>query len=89
MILRIYGSSSLVTIFTVTRTQNYFKFRQLTLKTLKKYGFFDYRTKQLGKSGILLIIAYKDLDDDEENITFAPTSFAAKKTFKDQFTFIL
>ena len=48
---------------------NYFKFRQLSSKTLKKYGFFDYRTKQLGKSGILLIIAYKDLDDDEENIT--------------------
>ena len=45
---------------------NYFKFRQLTLKTLKKYGFFDYRTKQLGKSGILLIIAYKDLEDDED-----------------------
>jgi len=47
---------------------NYFKFRQLTLKTLKKYGFFDYRTKQLGKSGILLIIAYKDLEDDENII---------------------
>ena len=47
---------------------NYFKFRQLSSKTLKKYGFFDYRTKQLGKSGILLIIAYKDLEDDENII---------------------
>ena len=45
---------------------NYFKFRQLTFKTLKKYGFFDYRTKQLGKSGILLIIAYKDLDEEDD-----------------------
>jgi len=45
---------------------NYFKFRQLTPKTLKKYGFFDYRSKQLGKSGILLIIAYKDLEDEED-----------------------
>jgi len=48
---------------------NYFKFRQLSPRTLRKYGYLDYRTKQLGKSGILLIIAYKDLDDDEENIT--------------------
>jgi len=47
---------------------NYFKFRQLTPKTLKKYGFFDYSTKQLGKTGILLIIAYKDLEDDENII---------------------
>ena len=48
---------------------NYFKFRQLSPRTLRKYGFFDYKSKQLGKTGILLIIAYKDLDDDEENIT--------------------
>jgi len=47
---------------------NYFKFRQLSSRTLKKYGFFDYRTKQLGKTGILLIIAYKDLEDDDEDI---------------------
>ena len=45
---------------------NYFKFRQLTSQTLRKYGYFDYRTKHLGKSGILLIIAYKDLDDEED-----------------------
>ena len=47
---------------------NYFKFRQLSPQTLKKYGYFDYRTKQLEKSGILLIIAYKDLEDDDEDI---------------------
>jgi hypothetical protein len=47
---------------------NYFKFRQLTPKTLRKYGYLDYRSKQLGKSGILLIIAYKDLEDDENII---------------------
>jgi hypothetical protein len=45
---------------------NYFKFRQLTPQTLRKYGYVDYKTKQLGKSGILLIIAYKDLDDEED-----------------------
>jgi len=45
---------------------NYFKFRQLTPQTLRKYGYVDYKTKQLGKSGILLIIAYKDLEDDED-----------------------
>ena len=33
---------------------NYFKFRKLSPKTLRKYGYFDYRTKQLaGKTGIL------------------------------------
>ena len=46
---------------------NYFKFRQLSPKTLKHYGYIDYRTKQLGKSGILLIIAYKDLDEEINN----------------------
>jgi hypothetical protein len=45
---------------------NYFKFRQLSSKTLKKYGYIDYRSKQLGKSGILLIIAYKDLDEEDD-----------------------
>ena len=45
---------------------NYFKFRQLSPRTLKKYGYIDYRSKQLGKSGILLIIAYKDLDEEDD-----------------------
>lgn len=47
-------------------SEGFYKFRQLTRQTLKKYGFNDYKTKQLGKSGILLILAYKDLDDDED-----------------------
>ena len=46
-------------------SEGYYKFQQLTSKTLRKYGYNDYKTKQLGKSGILLILAYKDLDDDE------------------------
>jgi len=46
---------------------NYFKFRQLSPRTLRKYGFFDYKSKQLGKTGILLIIAYKDLDEEINN----------------------
>ena len=46
-------------------SEGYYKFQQLTSKTLRKYGYNDYKTKQLGKTGILLILAYKDLDDDE------------------------
>ena len=49
----------------VDDSEGYYKFQQLTSKTLRKYGYNDYKTKQLGKSGILLILAYKDLDDDE------------------------
>ena len=47
-------------------SEGYYKFQQLTSKTLRKYGYNDYKTKQLGNSGILLILAYKNLDDDDE-----------------------
>ena len=50
----------------VDDSEGYYKFQQLTPKTLKKYGYNDYKSKQLGKTGILLILAYKDLDDDDE-----------------------
>jgi len=50
----------------VDDSEGYYKFQQLTSKTLRKYGYNDYKTKQLGKSGILLILAYKDLDDDKD-----------------------
>jgi hypothetical protein len=65
-------------------SEGYYKFQQLTARTLKKYGFLDYKTKQLGKSGILLILAYKDLDDDDDELggdftNFNPINYIADK----------
>ena len=65
-------------------SEGYYKFQQLTARTLKKYGFLDYKTKQLGKSGILLILAYKDLDDDDDELggnfsNYNPINYIADK----------
>lgn len=43
----------------VDRTANMLRFRQMTPKKVERYGFTEYRTKELGRSGISLIIAYK------------------------------
>lgn len=65
-------------------SEGYYKFQQLTPKTLRKYGFTDYKSKQLGKSGIILILAYKDLDDDDDLkggdfINYNPINYIADK----------
>ena len=41
------------------RTANMLRFRQITPKKVERYGFSEYRTKELGRSGISLVIAYK------------------------------
>ena len=41
------------------RTANMLRFRQMTPKKVERYGFTEYRTKELGRSGISLVIAYK------------------------------
>lgn len=41
------------------RTANMLRFRQITPKKVEQYGFTEYRTKELGRSGISLVIAYK------------------------------
>jgi hypothetical protein len=38
---------------------NFYHFRQFNPTSLKKQGYTEFRTKKLGKSGIVLIIAYK------------------------------
>ena len=41
------------------RTANMLRFRQMTPEKVEQYGFTEYRTKELGRSGISLVIAYK------------------------------
>jgi hypothetical protein len=65
-------------------SEGYYKFQQLSSKTLRKNGYTDYKTKQLGKSGILLILAYKDLDDDDDELggsftNYNPINYIADK----------
>lgn len=44
----------------IDQPDNFIRFRQISPETLKKKGYTSYRNKKLGKSGIELIIAYKD-----------------------------
>jgi len=66
----------------VDESEKYYKFRQLTTKTLKKYGFNDYRAKKLSNN-IIIILVYKDLDDNEieggDFNDYNPINFIADK----------
>lgn len=44
----------------VDETKNYYRFRQINPIIIKKEGFTHYATKPLGKSGVELIIVYKE-----------------------------
>jgi len=43
----------------VDDTENTYRFRQINPQTIEKKGYTTYKNKTLGKSGIILVIAYK------------------------------
>ena len=65
----------------VDESEKYYKFRQLSPQTLKKYGFNDYKAKKLANN-IIIILVYKDLEEDDEGgdlNDYNPINFIADK----------
>ena len=72
----------------VDDTDKFYRFRQFTPTSLKKQGYIEFKTKKLGKSGVEIIIAYKECkcggkisNDDLHH--FIHSSYTKGASYKD------